>query len=59
MARFKVNGPVAFNIVAKGEGQNDAWLSHAGTLYKVELKTGKATPAGKIPAGVTDIAYMD
>lgn len=56
---FKVQGPVAFNIVAKGEGQNDAWLAHAGTLYKVDLKTGKATPAGKIPAGVTDIAYMD
>ena len=56
---FKVQGPVAFNIVAKGEGQNDAWLGHGGTLYKLDLKTGKATPAGKIPAGVTDIAYMD
>lgn len=56
---FKINGPVAFNIVAKGEGQNDAWLANGGNLYKVDLASGKATPAGKLPAGVTDIAYMN
>ncbi|MBX3514943.1 MAG: DUF4394 domain-containing protein [Xanthobacteraceae bacterium] len=56
---FKVNGPVAFNIVPAGEGENVAWLANAGTLYKVDLKTGKATPAGKLPAGVTDIAYLN
>jgi hypothetical protein len=56
---FKINGPVAFNIVPKGEGQNEAWLANGGTLYKVDLASGKATPAGKLPAGVTDIAYLN
>lgn len=56
---IKINGPVAFNIVATGEGQNDAWLWNAGTLYKVDLATGKATPAGKIAGAVTDIAYLN
>ena len=56
---FKINGPVAFNIVSSGEGQNDGWLLNAGTLYKVDLATGKATPAGKIAGNITDIAYMD
>jgi len=56
---FKINGPVAFNIVPMGEGKNEAWLANAGTLYKVDLASGKATPVGKLPAAVTDIAYMD
>jgi hypothetical protein len=57
---IKLNGPVAFDIVATGEGQNDAWLWNAGTLYKVDLKTGKATAAGALPLkGVTDIAYLN
>ncbi len=57
---FKINGPVAFNIVSNGEGTpNEAWLANGGTLYKVDLMTGKATPAGKLPAGTTDIAYMN
>ena len=57
-----VNGPVAFNIVSSGPDQNDAWLATGGALYSVDLKTGKATMAGKI-AGLTgtlsDIAWMN
>ncbi|MBY0531567.1 MAG: DUF4394 domain-containing protein [Xanthobacteraceae bacterium] len=57
---IKLNGPAAFDIVASGEGQNDAWLWNAGNLYKVDLKTGKATLAGQLLLkGVTDIAYMN
>lgn len=58
---IKLNGPAAFDIVASGEGQNDAWLFTGGTLYKVDLKTGKATAAGQIAikGKVTDIAYMN
>jgi hypothetical protein len=58
---IKLNGAAAFDIVATGEGQNDAWLFNGGTLYKVDLKTGKATPAGKIEikGQVTDIAYLN
>jgi hypothetical protein len=57
-----VNGPVAFNIVATGADQNAGWLAMGGALYSVDLKSGKATMAGKI-AGLdgtlTDIAWMD
>ncbi len=57
---IKLNGPVAFDIVSTGEGTNDAWLWNGGNLYKVDLKTGKATAAGQLPLkGVTDIAYMN
>jgi hypothetical protein len=56
---IKLNGPVAFNIVPTGEGQNEAWLLNGGTLYKVDLATGKATPAGKIAGAVSDITYLD
>jgi hypothetical protein len=57
-----VSGPVAFNIVALGEERNDAWLAAGGALYSVDLKTGKATMAGKIEGlsgMLTDIAWMD
>jgi hypothetical protein len=57
-----VNGPVAFNIVAMGEDRNDGWLAAGGALYKVDLKTGKATMAGKIEGlsgTLTDIAWID
>jgi Domain of unknown function (DUF4394) len=58
---FNVNGPVAFNIVATNE-LNNAWLAFGGALYSVDLKTGKATMAGKIdglPGTLTDIAWLD
>jgi Domain of unknown function (DUF4394) len=58
----KLNGQVAFNIVASAGDKNDAWLIVGDTLYSVDLKTGKATSTGKI-AGVsgklTDIAWVD
>ena len=54
--------PGAFNIVSSGADQNEAWLVIGGALYSVDLKTGKATMAGKI-AGLkgtlTDIAWMN
>lgn len=57
-----VSGPVGFNIVSTGEDKNDAWLMTGGTLYSVDLKTGKATAAGKVEGvtgTVTDIAWVD
>jgi hypothetical protein len=57
-----VNGPVAFNIVARGEDQNDGWLVTGGALYKVDIKTGKATMTGKIEGlsgTLADIAWID
>ena len=58
---IKLNGAVAFNIVNKGE-DNAAWLATGGMLYAVDLKSGKATSAGKLE-GVTgkliDIAWVD
>ena len=43
---------VAFDIWSDGAGKNEAWLMADGTLYSVDLATGKATSVGKI-AGVT------
>jgi uncharacterized protein DUF4394 len=57
-----VNGPVAFNIVASQPDKNDAWLATGGALYAVDLKSGKATMAGKIEGlsgTLTDIAWVD
>jgi hypothetical protein len=57
-----ISGPVAFNIVASGEDKNDAWLVAGGSLYSVDLKTGKATMVGKIEGlsgMLTDIAWVD
>lgn len=59
---IKIDGPVGFNIVAMGEDRNDGWLVSGGRLYAVDLKTGKATLAGKIDGlsgNVTDLAWMD
>jgi hypothetical protein len=61
MLGIKLNGAVAFNIVNKGE-DNAAWLATGGMLYSVDLKTGKATPAGKlqgVTGKLTDIAWVD
>jgi hypothetical protein len=59
---MKISGPVAFNIVASQPDKNDAWLATGGSLYSVDLKTGKATMAGKIDGlsgSLTDIAWLD
>jgi len=61
MLGVKISGPVAFNIVNKGE-DNLAWLVTGGTLYSVDLKTGKATSTGKlegVKGKLTDIAWVD
>jgi len=58
---IKLDGPVAFNIVVKGE-DNAAWLVAGNALYTVDLKTGKATAAGKlegVTGKLTDIAWVD
>jgi hypothetical protein len=57
-----ISGPVAFNIVNSGEDKNDGWLVAGGSLYSVDIKTGKATMVGRIEglSGVlTDIAWID
>jgi hypothetical protein len=57
-----VKGPVAFNIVSTGPDQNAGWLAMGGALYSVDLKTGKATMAGKISGlkgTLGDIAWMN
>lgn len=56
----RLNGASAFNIVAQGE-DNAAWLVTGGALYAVDLKTGKATSAGKldVKGKLTDIAWID
>jgi hypothetical protein len=54
--------PVSFNIVASAGDKNDAWLVSGGMLYSVDLKSGKATSAGKlegIKGKLTDIAWID
>jgi Domain of unknown function (DUF4394) len=59
---ISVKGPVAFNIVATGPDQNAAWLAANGLLYSVDLKTGKATMAGKLQGLIgtlIDIAWVD
>ncbi len=51
---------VAFDIWSDGS-RNEAWLMADGTLYSVDLATGKATEAAKISGvtgKVTDIAIM-
>jgi hypothetical protein len=56
----KLDGPVAFNIVNKGEDKR-AWLTGGDALLG-RLKTGKATSAGKldgVSGKLTDIAWID
>lgn len=52
---------IAFDILADGQGGNQAWVMAGDTLYKVDLATGKGAMAAKI-AGVTgavrDIAIL-
>ena len=59
---ISVKGPVAFNIVATGPDQNAAWLATNGMLYSVDLKTGKATMAGRVSGingTLSDIAWVE
>jgi hypothetical protein len=57
---IKASEPVAFNVVATGEGQNAAWLVTGGSLYSVDLASGKATSVGNIlnlKGTIRDIAW--
>jgi hypothetical protein len=57
---FKPSGPVAFNIVAGADGKNDAWLVNGGTLYWVDLTSGKSKSVGSImnlKGTIRDIAW--
>jgi hypothetical protein len=59
---IKASEPIAFNIVATGEGQNAAWLVTGGSLYSVDMKSGKATQVGSIlnlKGTIRDIAWWD
>lgn len=59
---IKLEGAVGFNIVSSAPDKNDAWLTTGGALYAVDLKSGKATMAGKftgLPGYLTDIAWTD
>ncbi|HKG00827.1 MAG TPA: DUF4394 domain-containing protein [Xanthobacteraceae bacterium] len=59
---IKLDGAVGFNIVSSATDKNEAWLTMGGALYAVDLKTGKATLAGKftgLPGYLSDIAWMD
>lgn len=58
---MKPSGPVGFNIVADGS-TNTAWLTHEGTLYSVDLKTGAPKEVGKIEGvegDLVDIAWWE
>jgi hypothetical protein len=52
---------VGFDILADGNGGNEAWLMNGATLYSVDLETGKATSVGTISdvgSAVRDIAIL-
>lgn len=57
----KLDGPVAFDILADGKGANTGWLLAGGQLHAVDLASGAAKPTGAI-AGLTgaisDIAIL-
>jgi len=59
--RAKVNGDVAFDIVADGKGGNTGWMVMGGTLFTVDIATGATKSVGKIgglTGKVTDIAVL-
>lgn len=52
---------VAFDIETAADGSNTGWLLADGTLHKLDLASGKATPVGKVAgldAGARDIAVL-
>jgi hypothetical protein len=51
----------AFDIWSDGRGGNEGWLLAGGMLHRVDIATGKTTPAGKIDGvqgEVRDIAIL-
>jgi len=57
---IEITGPIAFDIESDGASGNKGWLVANGTIYSVDLATGKATSAGKVDVKgmVTDIAVL-
>ena len=58
---IKVDGPIAFDIVADGNGGNAAWLLAGGNLHSVDLATGAAKSVGAIAGlkgNITDMAIL-
>ena len=57
----RIDGAIAFDILADGKGGNGGWLLAGGNLYSVDLASGMAKSVGTI-AGVsgkiTDIAIL-
>ena len=52
---------VAFDILSDGEGGNAAWAMTGGTLYRIDLGSGKATEVGPVTdlgGPVRDIAIL-
>jgi hypothetical protein len=58
---FALEKSIGFDILADGNGGNEAWLMSGATLYSVDLETGKATAVGtvgNIGGAVRDIAIL-
>jgi hypothetical protein len=58
---FALEKSIGFDILADGNGGNEAWLMSGTTLYSVNLETGKATSVGAISdmgGAVRDIAIL-
>jgi hypothetical protein len=54
-------GSLAFDIWSDGRGGNEGWLLNGAMLHRVDIASGKTTPAGKIDGvkgQVRDIAIL-
>jgi hypothetical protein len=47
-----------FDILTNQAGVDHAWAASAGKLYRIDLASGKATPAGTIGAGGSEIVGL-
>ena len=57
----KLDGPIAFDILADGKGGNTGWLLAGGQLHTVDLATGAAKVVGPIAGlsgAISDIAIL-
>jgi hypothetical protein len=62
LGKFSANGgSLAFDIWSDGRGGNEGWLLAGSMLHRVDIATGKTTPAGKVDGvkgQVRDIAIL-
>jgi hypothetical protein len=56
----KLNGTIAFDILADGNGGNTGYLMTGNQLYTLDIATGATRAVGQVAgvSGVTDIAVM-